>query len=173
MYTFPFGKGKQFLSNSSWLTNALIGGWQLGGVYSFQSGFPISFANDAFYNGGEISLASGQRTTSQWFNTAAFTSALNATSTNATPVNHLRTLPLRFSSARIDTINNVDLSLLKDVLIRESMKVQIRFELINAFNQPLFPAPVVNPTASNFGQISASNQSNYARRAQIGLKFLF
>jgi len=31
----------------------------------------------------------------------------------------------------------------------------------------------VSQTSSTFGQVSASNQSNYARRAQIGIKLLF
>jgi len=53
------------------------------------------------------------------------------------------------------------------------MKIQLRMEFINAFNHPLLPAPVVNPSAANFGQITGSNQLNYARRAQLGVKFLF
>jgi hypothetical protein len=53
------------------------------------------------------------------------------------------------------------------------MKIQIRFELINAFNEPYFPAPAVNPTSATFGTIAPSNQDNYARRAQFGIKFLF
>jgi hypothetical protein len=179
----PFGKGHMFFADAGRVANAIIGGWQIGGVYQMQSGFPVPFgafnittgvtSGDLFYNGGEISLPSGQRNTDHWFNTAVFTSVLNNTSTNATPANHLRTLPYRFSNVRRDFINNVDLSMVKDILIREGMKVQIRFELINAFNEPYFPQPVVSQTATNFGQISASNQDNYARRAQIGFKFLF
>lgn len=107
------------------------------------------------------------------FNTDVFTTVLNSTATLATPVNHLRTLPLRFTDVCRDNINNVDFSLLKDIRVRENMKFQIRFELINAFNDSYFPAPVVNLTATNFGQISESNQDNYARRAQFGLKFPF
>jgi hypothetical protein len=181
----PFGKGRRFLSNASGLTNALLGGWQLQGVYTYQSGFPITFGtpgqltsfppanSDAFYDGGDISLPSGQQTTDRWFNTAPFTSVLNANATNATPVSHLRTLPLRFDDARRDSINNVDLSLIKDVQLRGDVKLQFRAEFVNAFNSPYFPAPVVAPTSSAFGAISASNQENYARRAQIGVKVIF
>ena len=181
MYAFPFGKNQRWLTDAGWLTNAVVGGWQIQTVYAYQSGFPIPFGSfntgngntsgDLFYNGGEIAI--DNPTTDRWFNTAAFTSLANATSTNAAPVNHLRTLPYRFSSVRRDSINNVDFSLLKDIHIREGMRVQLRMELINAFNEAYFPNPVVNQTASNFGQISASNQENYARRAQLGVKFLF
>jgi hypothetical protein len=183
MYQLPFGKGRSFFTDSNRLVNAIVGGWQISGVYQMQSGFPVAFgaynlttavaSGDLFYNGGEIALPSRQRTTDHWFNTSVFTSALNTQSANATPLMHLRTLPYRFSNVRRDFINNVDLSLLKDIIIRENMKVQIRFELINAFNEPYFPAPVTTPTAGNFGQVSAPNQDNYARRAQIGIKFLF
>jgi Carboxypeptidase regulatory-like domain len=183
MYQLPFGKGRSFFKDANGIVNAVVGGWQIGGVYQMQSGFPIAFgaynlttavtSGDIFYNGGEMSIPSDQRTTDHWFNTAVFTSALNTTGTNATPISHLRTLPFRFSNVRRDFINNVDLTLLKDIHIREGMKVQLRFELINAFNEPYFPAPVTNQTASNFGQVSAPNQDNYARRAQVGVKFLF
>ncbi len=173
IYALPFGKGKTFLSDANGIVDRIVNGWQVQGVYAFQVGFPISLANDAFYNGGDISLDSKDRTTRRWFNTDVFTSVLNNISANATPVNHLRTLPFRFTDLRRDNINNFDFSVLKDIRVRENMKIQIRFELINALNEPYFPAPVVNPTASNFGQISASNQDNYARRAQFGIKFLF
>lgn len=174
IYALPFGKGQPFLSGSHGAIDRIVGGWQIQGVYTFQVGFPISFSTDLFYNGGEIAIPSGQRTVARWFNTDAFTSVLNANSNASTPSGfHLRTLPLRFSNVRRDNINNFDFSVLKDTRIRENMKVQLRFELINAFNEPYFPAPVVNPTSSAFGQISASNQDNYARRAQIGIKFLF
>lgn len=207
MYSFPFGKGREFLSNASWLTNALVGGWQIQGVVSLQAGFPIAFgaynpttavtSGDLFYRGGEIALGSADRTTAHWFNASAFqsfydwptflpsgvttanataaqiTAAQTAANNAATPVNHLRTLPFRFSTVRRDYIKNVDLSLLKDIFIREGMKVQLRFEAINAFNEPYFPAPVTGQTATNFGTISASNQDNYARRVQLGVKFLF
>ncbi len=171
IFAFPFGKGRRFLSNASGLTEALLGGWQVQGVYTYQTGFPVPFGTNAFYNGGDLS--SDERSTRRWFNTDAFTSILNATSTSATPVNHRRTLPLRFSEVRRDSINNVDLSLLKNVKLHGDLALQLRAEFVNAFNSPYFPNPVVNPTSSTFGQISASNQENYARRAQLGVKLLF
>lgn len=183
MYEFPFGKGHELLSNSNWLVNALLGGWQLGGTLQLQSGFPIAFgaynltsavtSGDLFYNGGEVSIPSSERGTARWFNTAAFTSALTTTGTLATPVNHLRTFPYRLSTVRRDYIKNLDLTLKKDILVREGMKVQLRFEALNALNEPYFPAPVVSASSADFGKISASNQDNYARRVQLGAKFIF
>jgi Carboxypeptidase regulatory-like domain/TonB dependent receptor-like, beta-barrel len=175
MYALPFGKDQMLFSSSNWVSNAILGGWQIGGTYQAQSGFPIAFgaynitsavtSGDLFYLGGDVAIPRGDRTIARWFNTTAFS--------NTAPVSHLRSLPYRFSNVRRDFINNVDLSLKKDLVLRETMKLQFKFELLNAFNHPYFPAPVVSQTAANFGQISASNQANYARRAQLGFKFIF
>jgi hypothetical protein len=171
IYALPFGRGKRFGSNVSGIVDGFIGGWQIQGVYTYQTGFPIAFSTDPFYNGGTVAI--DNKTIAKWFNTDAFTSILTGTSTNATPVNHLRTFPLRLSDVRRDSINNLDASLLKDVRFSGGTRLQLRLEFINVLNQPYFPAPQVNPTQSTFGQVTASNQSNYPRRAQVGVKFLF
>jgi hypothetical protein len=196
-YELPFGKGKMFLSNANKLVDTILGGWQIDGTYTYQSGFPIAFGSfnatngtttgDLFYVGGNISLPKDQRTPEHWFNTAAFISLAGATPTCeafptgnancATPVNHLRTLPFRFADVRSDPINNADLGLRKDVPLNETMKIQLRVEFINAFNHPLLNTGtagiVVTPSNTTFGQVSASNQQNYARRAQLSAKFIF
>jgi hypothetical protein len=173
IYELPFGKGKLIGENAGAVLDGIIGGWQLQGVYTYQTGFPVAFTNDAFYLGGDAALASDQRTLTKWFNTNAFTSILTTTSTLATPVNHKRTMPLRFDDVRRDAINNVDLSLIKNVRFVGGKALQVRLEFINALNEPYFPAPVSGATSSTFGQVTASNQSNYARRAQVGIKFTF
>lgn len=181
-YQLPFGKGARFASDAGGVKNAIIGGWQITGVYQYQAGFPIAFGTDLFYNGGNVAINSTN--TTAWFNTSVFTSVLTPgiTSTLATPVAHIRTLPLRFSNVRRDTINNVDLSLLKDVRFNENMKLRLTFEVFNAFNQPYLQAPNTNPTnalvlttpvASGFGSVSGATQDNYARRVQLGIKFVF
>ena len=177
IYELPFGRGKRFGADASAVTEAFIGGWQIQGVYTYQTGFPVRFGTDGFYNGGDIALPADQRSTLEWINTDVFTSILNGSSTNATPVDHLRSLPLRFEDVRADSINNLDLSLLKSIALPNGMSLQVRFEFINALNEPYLATGdgqiVVNPTSSTFGQIVASNQQNYARRAQVGVKFLF
>lgn len=170
----PFGKGRTFLSNASGALEAILGGWQVQGVYTYQTGFPVAFGTNGFWNGQSLALPKSERTTLRWFNTANITSVKNGASANdSTPVNHLRTMPLRFADVRRDNISSLDASLLKNVSLRGRTQLQLRFEVVNALNSAYFPAPVVNPTASNFGEISASNQSNYARRVQLAAKFLF
>ena len=44
-YDLPFGKGQQFLPDSNWAVNALIGGWSIAPVLRWQSGSPILLEN--------------------------------------------------------------------------------------------------------------------------------
>jgi len=176
IYELPFGRGKQFATDASGVLEGFVGGWQIQGVYTYQTGFPLRFGTDLFYNGGDIPVQ--YPTVAKWFNTGTFTSILDGTSsTNATPVNHLRAFPFRFSNVRADSINNVDMSILKDVSLGGNYRVQLRLEFINLLNEPYVATGdgqiVVNPTSAVFGQVSASNQQNYARRVQVGVKFLF
>ena len=176
IYALPFGKGQPFLSGNGVL-DRIVGGWQIQGVYSFQVGFPIAFgaynitsgatSGDIFFLGGDVALPSSQQDTKRWFNTAAFSQV-------APTAGHLRTLPYRFADVRRDNINNVDISLMKNTRITESTKIQFRLEAINALNHPYFQAPST-AIGSAFGSIASStaNQANYARRIQIGIKFLF
>jgi len=96
-----------------------------------------------------------------------------ANATNATPVSHLRTLPLRFDDVRRDSIDNIDISLLKNFNLKGDVKLQLKADVTNALNEPYFAAPVANSTQATFGQISAAAQSNYARRAQLSVKLVF
>src|SRR5262249_9055342 len=113
------------------------------------------------------SLSSSEQSTAKWFNTSAF-STINPTTA------HLRTLPFRFTDVRRDNINKVDMSFMKYITFTDPMKVQIRLNLLNVANHPYFQAPSValNNTLGTIAQ-STTNQANYARRVQIGFKFLF
>ncbi len=67
-------------------------------------------------------------------------------------------------------------SLFKNTRITEGTKFQLRFGLLNAFNHPWLlsgAAIQMNPTASNFGALTAGTQANYPRRVQVMLKFIF
>ena len=177
----PFGKGRRFLSDASGFVNALIGGWQIQGVYTYQSGFPVPFGSynlntgvtsgDLFYNGGDIAI--NDPTIDQWFNTDAFTSILNglvderdAGQPPADAAVPVRRRPPGLHQQRRPVAH-------QGHPIKGDVRLQLRAEFINAFNEAYFPNPVVSATSSTFGQVTASNQSNYARRAQIGVKLLF
>jgi hypothetical protein len=97
--------------------------------------------------------------------------------------NNIRTFPFRFSFLRVQSNNNVDFSILKNTQIKERFNMQFRAEFTNFFNHPWLsaqggasgPSGVVTvPTSADFGRIAnISNQANYARRVQLGLKLVF
>lgn len=41
VWEMPFGRGRRYFSNANSLTNAIIGGWQLSGIFRWNSGLPI------------------------------------------------------------------------------------------------------------------------------------
>lgn len=176
IWELPFGRGKAFLSNSHGLVSRVAGGWQVSGIWSLQSGFPLQFGNAIYYGDPkDILLPLDQRTPEHWFNVAGFETA----AAKQLLGNQLRWWPFRFAQIRRQRQNNVDLALIKDTLIKEGMNVQFRAEALNAFNHPYFPSPNMTVTtaqsanATGFGQISASTQDNYARRLQLSVRFIF
>ena len=184
IWQLPVGKGKKLLGNAGAWTNALLGGWEVSGIATVQSGAPLNWqvSNAGNYNVSTsaisffgdvraIQLPDDQKSVQRWFNTDA--GFVKVAGQQLDLGRQLRTFPLRFGFLRGDKINNFDASISKNTRIRERMTAQFRAEALNTLNHPYFAAPVLNPTANNFGQIAASNQANYPRRLQLTLKFIF
>ena len=154
------------------MVSRILSGWQTSGIYSFQVGPPLNFGTNVIYLGGDIDLPSDQRTLQRWFDTSRFVTTASVQPTGR----NIRTFPLRFPDVRAQNVNNVDISLFKNTGITENTKFQLRFDLLNAFNHPWLlsgAAIQMNPTATNFGAITAGTQANYPRRVQVMLKFIF
>ena len=177
IYELPFGPGKGLLANANPVVSRLVGGWQISGIWSLQSGFPLAWNNSVYYGDPKDILRSpGERTPTNYFNIAGFetTSAKQLLTSN-----QLRWWPRYFGTLRRQRQNNVDLALIKDTRITEGKNIQFRAEALNAMNHPYFPSPIMTPTTAQsasgtgFGQINASTMDNYARRIQITLRFIF
>jgi len=167
LYELPFGRGKLIGRNMSRWADLLIGNWQVNGIASFQSGFPLIMGSIGGTRPNRISTGSkltgpAQERLTRWFDTSAFAVPAAFTFGNSS-----RTTP----DFRTHGTANFDLSLFKNFPLRESVRVQFRFEAFNAFNRVQFAAP--NTTAGNnaFGQITA--QQNTPRQLQVALKILF
>jgi hypothetical protein len=168
----PFGRGRRYGANAPRALDVVIGGWQVGVIYSYQSGVPLTWGNVLFTgNTDDIDLPRGERTVERWFNTDA---GFNKVSGQQLASN-VRAFPLRLDNVRGHEINNVDLSVIKNTGIGPTT-LQFRAEALNAFNHVLFPLPSanqLNPTNAAFGQVSASTQANYPRRVQVMIKLIF
>jgi len=174
IFELPFGKGRRLLSDAPSVVSYIISGWQVSGIYTFQSGPPIGDWGNIIFTGNlkDIRLPEKERTLTRWFNTEAGFNRVSAQQLGS----NVRTFPLRFGFLRADEVNNYDLAIVKKTQIGESRKeIQFKAELLNAFNHPLLFTSQINlsPTSPAFGSITAGTQANYPRRVQMSLKFTF
>jgi hypothetical protein len=173
VYELPFGPGKPF-ATSGGVLGKVIGGWQINGNTTFQSGFPLqinggngsgSFAGTQRPNwNGKNATLSGrvEDRLLKFFDTSAFSFNAPFTFGNA---------PRMMPNLRSAGINNFDMSLFKNTMITEKLKLQFRAEAFNAFNRVQFGVPNTSINSTAFGVISS--QQNSPRNLQLALRLLF
>jgi hypothetical protein len=167
IYELPFGQGRRFGSDVHPVVSKIIGGWQIQGIYQYQTArISANWGNIIFY-GNLKDVPSDNPTVERWFNTDA---GFEKDSKKALASN-VRTFPQRFNGIRPDPVSNIDLSVTKKTAITEGKEVQFRAEFVNAANHANFAAPNLDPTSASFGRVTAA--INYSRRIQLGLKFVF
>jgi hypothetical protein len=181
-YVLPFGRGKQFGGSISRPADLIVGGWEINGFYTFQSGQPltVSCPNSTSADFGCAanvtgqSLYAGPHNYTQWLNPAAFAQPPVATAVGQTSIAPLGG-PLQ--QVRGPHFTNLDSSILKNFKFTEATILQFRAEAFNTTNTPPFAQPgQLNFTTSSFSNISAtknSNQNNGARTLQLALKLDF
>lgn len=183
IYKLPFGKGRPFLSNANRGLDAILGGWIVNAIYSYQSGQPFTigcptattsdFGCFAFKVPGQ-NMYAGPHNYTQWLNPAAF-----AQPPAATAIAQSDYSPLGGSQeqARGPSFSNLDSAVLKDFGITESVRVQFRAEAFNTTNTPPFSQPGnLNFTSKPFSTITStknSNGNNGARTLQFALKLFY
>ncbi len=171
-YELPFGRGKPFASNLNRFFNGLLGGWQLNGDLTFQSGFPLPFPNADPVAARSARLPGDQRTRERWFDITLWRDASGRPVPTQAPFT-LRSFPTRFPDVRFAPLKNLDLSMFKDFAVTEDMKLNFRAEWYNITNTPWFPRlDTTSVTASNFGSLNLA-QVNTAKRLILGLRLLW
>ena len=173
VYELPFGTAKRWRPSNGFL-NAVVSGWQLNGVLSFEGGLPlvITGANNFVAsrpNSTGVSAKLSDPTIQQWFNTAAFVNPPNWTFGN---------VGLTLPDVRAAGVQNVDFSISKMTVLRETVKLQLRGEAFNGLNHPNFlpPNTAFVPGAnglnssSTFGVVTGDRG---ARVIQVAAKLIF
>ncbi|HTS70178.1 MAG TPA: hypothetical protein VMO17_14450, partial [Terriglobia bacterium] len=187
-YELPFGKGKAFGNDMSGAANALLGGWQISGITTVETGSYFSATANATdvaninpsseterANVTGVSPSAGwHQTVQDWYNPAAFT----------TPA------PYTFGDVGRNTLRGPDtidwdFGLMKNFHISESKQFQFRAESFNMFNRANF-APPGGGSSGGFATLggaagTAVNGANFmhifsaaaAREIQFSLKFLW
>ncbi len=174
IWRLPVGSGHRYLNRGGWV-NHVLGGWELSGIVTFQSGFPMSVLSSQDYSNTNSTNArpdricdgTGHKGVNDWFNTSCFTiDALEQALASGQP---------RFGNSGRNILDgpgldNWDFALLKDFSLSERFKLQFRWEGYNLFNQAHFGPPNTRVGTSTIGQIGSAGEP---RDIQFGLKLSF
>ncbi len=176
VYELPIGRGRARGGQRAGGAERLLGGWQLNGIVTLQSGQPYTVALPGELDNSNTGWTSygfgaGDRPNAvsnphlanpdpqRWFDTAAF--ALPAFGS--------------FGNAGRNVVQgpglaNVDFSVLKNIEVDESITLQFRAEFFNMLNTPAFLNPNVFFGTPGFGRVLAAGDG---REVQFGIKLIF
>lgn len=181
VYDLPFGRGQMFHFNNA--LDKVIGGWYMSGIFTANSGLPLTVTESAqvWGNGLVLSPATAAIPTSSLATTVnSNVTGSNNIGTSGNPASHGSGLNLfsdpasafnSFSPVLISQngrdgranplrglpLWNMDFSLGKETTIREQLKAQWAFYFFNLFNHPNFSTPPLSLTnPQSFGVISST-----------------
>ncbi|MBI3951800.1 MAG: TonB-dependent receptor [Acidobacteria bacterium] len=141
IYELPFGRGKKFLSNASGITDALLGGWSINTLGTFQSGFPFSVLAGFGITGVGDPLGVPDRS-----NILRYNAVLGRVDRWFDPKAYALQEPGRLGDAPRNSVrgpkfSNLDFSLTKKFKATEAVGVEFRAEFFNIFNHANFGLP--------------------------------
>ena len=175
VYELPFGSTKKWASTGS--RAAILGGWQLNGLFAAYSGRPFNLTA----SGSSLNMPGNQQTPDQvkqnveifgkvggdgtWFDTTAFA----------------RVTDVRFGNVGRNTMRgpgvvNLDASLFRTFKVTPRFDLQFRAEGFNVTNTPHFANPNGNVNSSNFGKvlrIQTADALGQSREFRFGLRLGF
>jgi hypothetical protein len=170
-FVLPFGEGRKWLTDG--IGDVLAGGWTVTVAGRYQTGFPLNISQSSnnsnllgsqqrpnIVDGVEVMTSGSQedRAINGWINPAAFSQAPAFTFGNAP-----RTNP----DWRGPGQRTTDLAVSKTQRMGTST-IQLRVDVLNLFDDPLFIGPVTTFGTSNFGQIT--QVGGFARSLQFQVR---
>jgi len=170
-FQLPFGDGRKWLTSG--IGDVLAGGWTVTVAGRYQTGFPLNISQSSNNSNllgsqqrpnvveGVEAMTTGsqeERAISGWINPAAFSQAAAFTFGNAP-----RTNP----DWRGPGQRTTDLAISKTQMVG-GKSVQVRMDVLNLFDDPLFVGPVSTFGTSNFGQIT--QVGGFARSLQFQVR---
>ncbi len=177
IYNLPFSSKGQGISGLAGFAKALVADWQVGLIYSAQSGFPYTvgvFGDTA--NAGALlnvnpiradvvpgvsaDLPSDQRNTDHWFNTEAFRTPAAFTFGTAGR-----------NTMRGPSLKKADVAMERHFALRETTQLSFRAEFFNLFNRANYDTPERFVNTPQFGTVTMA--ATPARQIQFALRFQF
>lgn len=168
VWNLPIGAGGRIL-NSTPVINQVLGHWRVSTIAAFQIGYPYNVSQSntlGLFSAAQYTTKVGnphidrsKRTLEHWFNTDAF---------QITPQNTLGNGP---RASLFGPGQNVwNLSLMRDVPIREKVTFTFRGDAYNAFNHPQFNGLGTSITSGSYGQLTSAQD---ARTLQVSGRIRF
>jgi TonB-dependent receptor-like protein len=197
LYELPIGRGRRLMGSANAVADAVLGGWQLGGITTIQSGEAVtasmssdfsntgsfSYRPDQIGNPYDFSLNTGSQgtdfgctnpghqTLDCWYNQTVFVTP---------PLAPGQQFSHQFGDARIGNLRGPDLVdfdfvLQKNFKIRESQQIEFRAEFFNIFNHPNFGLPGGGSqiAVDEPGGAAITNTSIDNRQIEFALKYTF
>jgi hypothetical protein len=190
-YDLPFGRGQRFLSGVDGIADKLLSNWSISGIVTYQSGLPFSVTDSTsggayatalgtarfICNGAESAYTQGStaQIVANYLNPACFTTVPvvpfgtpGATGWGNSPRNAFRG-PFQ---------QNWDFSLMKRISVTERQSFELRMDVFNLFNHPVFRIPSASSSV-NIGSGSPSTFTRItetavpARLIQFGLRYSY
>lgn len=170
VYAIPLGRGHQYASTgtASWL----LGGWNVNGLLTLQSGMPFAITQATNFNAfagfgtqrptihGRPNLPAGKQTVAHFINTAAFSITPQFKLGNASR-----------DPARGPAFRDLVLGLVKNTQFGDRATLELRGEVFNVTNTPAFAQPAATVGTPNFGSITATTSD--PRVVQVAAKLHF
>jgi hypothetical protein len=188
IYELPIGRGRWLGSNSSGWVDAIIGGWEISGIFAARSGqpfgttttaFPVgfNFNSPAAYNLADASALQGQINDAS-NGTIQFFANPSTVFNPSSPTAGVLRFPHHGEIGNRNILRgpgfwNLDTAVLKNFKMpwSESQRLQIRWEAYNAFNHNSFGLPAVGITGTTFGTITTS--ASTPREMQFAVRYEF
>ena len=191
-YPIPVGRGKQFGSGMGKALNAIAGGWSLNGFTHWSSGAPFTISSNRLTTGSGLpSTASIKNISTQtladnigvyreptgvyWLNPAlglytikGGTSTANiCTATTTTPCfaipNPGQLGNLSFNEFSLPHFFDQDLSIVKDIAVWERLKVQLRLEAFDLFNNANFSTGLQSTAVNTSGATNSLDATSFGQ----------
>ena len=173
VYEIPVGRGKRWLSTGA--ASHILGGWQLAGILTAQSGIPINFTTNAASlrapgntqrpnASGTPQVLGGIGAGNQWFDPSVFSAPADNTFGNVQ------------RNALLDGPKyvNLDASIARWFTLKGEARAEFRIDAFNILNRAHFDNPNGEFGNARFGQITQTvGGSGTERTVSFGMRVLF
>jgi len=157
----PIGRKRAIGGEMPVALDAIVGGWQLSGTFTYNSGGKLIF-------GTAVETAPpthvGETAPGKWFDGSGL---------KQLPSNTRRANPWYYDDILGPAFTNVDLALAKTFDLSQRFKLQLRLEAYNALNQMAWANPNMTVTSSDFGKTTTQRAGYYGRQLQYSARLRF